>query len=232
MEEQVNTEGYLELIQKTYRAQFSLFSERLLRENEKYNLTSITEEEKVLYKHFLDSVAGEGLFPSRAKVAEVGSGAGFPSIPLKIVRDDLDFFLFESTKKKCVFLRETVASLHLRGVRVFDLRAEEAGADKTFRESFDVCCARAVARLNVLSEYCLPLVKVGGTFLAYKGDVNEELEEAQRAIGLLGGKLQKLVRFSLPKDMGERTIVVVEKIKKTPQGYPRGRGKERKDPIR
>lgn len=231
IEEKTFPDGYLKTILCEHQESFELFEKTLFIENEKYNLTSITKKEEVLYKHFLDSVAGESFFPKNANVAEVGSGAGFPSVPLKIIRSDLNFSLFESTKKKCDFLQNTANLLQFHGFDVYNLRAEEAGRSEKFREKFEVCCARAVARLNVLSEYCLPLLKIGGRFLAYKGDAKEEIREAMRAIEVLGGKISRLAYFSLPENMGERTIVVIEKIKKTPQEFPRGRGRERKNPI-
>ena len=220
----------LESIQGEYREKFAAFYTLLVDCNQKYNLTSVVEERDVLYKHFLDSVMGERFFPARASVAEVGSGAGFPSIPLKIVRDDLSFTLFESVGKKCDFLRAATKELRFSDMEVQKLRAEDAARGE-FREKFDVCCARAVARLNTLAEYCLPLVNTGGRFIAYKGSAEEEVEEAKNAIAILGGEIEERFSFSLPEGYGERTIVVIKKKKPTPAKYPRGRGKERSDPI-
>ena len=202
------------------REKFDLFRALLLEYNEKFNLTAVTEEKEMRYKHFLDSIAGESLFPQGAAVAEVGSGAGFPSLPLAIVREDLSFTLFESVKKKCEFLTVAAERLGLK-VAVCNLRAEDAARGE-YREQFDVCCARAVARLNTLAEYCLPLVKVGGRFIAYKGDAAEERREAARAISVLGGKEGGVLAFSLPEGYGKREIVWTLKIKKTPEKYPRG----------
>ncbi|MDE7453323.1 MAG: 16S rRNA (guanine(527)-N(7))-methyltransferase RsmG, partial [Clostridia bacterium] len=182
-------------------------------------------------KHFLDSVAGEGLFPQNSKVVEIGSGGGFPSIPLKIIRDDLDFTLIESTGKKCAYLNEVVDKLNLNCVQVLNIRAEDGARDKNLREKFDIACARAVARLNTLCEYCLPYVKVGGSFIAYKGEVETETEEAANAIKVLGGKIDKIISFDLPEDGGRRNIIKITKIKPTPQNYPRGQGRERKNPL-
>lgn len=215
------------------REKFERFRALLLSYNRKFNLTSLTEEKEILYKHFLDSAAGERFFPQGAAVAEVGSGAGFPSIPLKILREDLSFTLFESTAKKCEFLETAIAELGLGGMEARCMRAEDAAARKEFRERFDVCCARAVARCNTLAEYCLPLVAKGGSWVAYKGgNAEEELAEAERAIFLLGGGKCETYRFSLPEGYGERTLAVVKKIKETPEKYPRGRGKERSDPLK
>ncbi|MDE6273740.1 MAG: 16S rRNA (guanine(527)-N(7))-methyltransferase RsmG [Clostridiales bacterium] len=197
--------------------------------NQRYNLTAITEEKEVIYKHFLDSLAGESLFPKGAKVAEIGSGAGFPSIPLKIYRDDLQFTLFESTGKKCEFLKTAVRELGLNNVTVENMRAED-GAKGKYREQFDVSCARAVARMNTLTEYCLPFVRVGGKMIAYKGN-EEEVEEARNAVKLLGGAIEGCYSYELPENYGSRVLAVVNKIKETPAKYPRGNGKERSKPI-
>ena len=232
MNETIPTAAYLDLIQNGAQEKFERFRKTLIEGYKKFNLTSLTDEKEILYKHFLDSVAGERFFPQGASVCEVGSGAGFPSIPLKLIRDDLRFALIESTGKKCEFLRAAVQTLGLSDMEVFNLRAEEAGKMEKFREKFDVCCARAVARLNTLAEYCLPLVKKGGRFIAYKGNADEEIEEAEKAISLLGGRTEKIVKFSLPENAGLRTLVIVKKIGQTPEKYPRGRGKERSAPIR
>lgn len=210
---------------------FRVFGEMLIRYNKMYNLTAITEEKEVLYKHFYDSLAGEGLFMQNERVVEIGSGAGFPSIPLKIVREDLSFTLVESTGKKCDFLCAAIRELGLKNAEVVHIRAEELGRTPAFREKFDVSCARAVARLNTLVEYCMPLVRVGGRTIAYKGEVGEELSEAERAIALLGGKKAEAAVYELPEHFGTRTLVQIEKIKPCPEKYPRGNGKERNRPI-
>lgn len=222
---------YTALITEAYREKFERFRSLLLEYNARFNLTSLTEEREVLYKHFYDSVAGEQFFPMNANVCEVGSGAGFPSVPLKIVRGDLKFTCIESTGKKCDFLNIAARELGFSDFSVLKLRAEEAGGSPEYRERFDVSCARAVARLNTLVEYCLPLVKVGGRFIAYKGDAEEEITEAEKAVKLLGGRVERVVKFSLPEGFGERTLVIIHKEKPTPAKYPRGRGKERSQPI-
>ena len=197
--------------------------------NKRYNLTSITDMEGVYCKHFLDSVVGEKYFPCGASVVEVGSGGGFPSLPLKILRDDLFFTLIESTGKKCEYLKAASAALGLDGVKVLNIRAEEGARDEKMREKFDACTARAVARMNTLCEYCLPFVKTGGVFIAYKGDVDEELKEAEKAIKILGGRVETVDKFEINGE--KRAIVVIKKIAPTPEKYPRGRGLERKKPI-
>lgn len=209
---------------------FGLFKDLLLLYNNKFNLTAITDEKDIYIKHFLDCAAGDMFFEEGVSVLEVGSGGGFPSIPLKLLRDDLKFTLVESTGKKCEYLREVVDKLNLSCVQVVNARAEELAKDKNYREKFDACTARAVARLNTLCEYCLPFVKVGGSFIAYKGNCLEEVEEAKKAFSVLGGELERIEKYELPN--GEsRSIVVVKKIKPTPEKYPRGQGRERKCPI-
>jgi 16S rRNA (guanine527-N7)-methyltransferase len=207
------------------------FRTLLLEYNQKYNLTTILEEKDVYYKHFLDSAAGMDLFTQGAHVAEIGSGAGFPSMVLKLLRDDLSFDLFESVGKKCEFLRAVVDNFALKNVHIYNLRAEDGAKDPKFREKYDFVTARAVARMNTLSEYCLPFVKKGGKFIAYKSGDTTEIEEAQNAYKTLGGKLINVIEYSLPEDYGDRVLAVVEKVKPTPTRYPRGQGKERKNPL-
>jgi len=203
----------------------------LLEYNQKYNLTAILEEKDIYYKHFLDSAAGVDLFKQNASVAEIGSGAGFPSMVLKLLRPDLSFDLFESVGKKCEFLRAVVDNFGLQGVHIYNMRAEDAAKDARFREKYDYATARAVARMNTLTEYCLPFVKVGGAFIAYKSGDKTEIDEAKNAYKTLGGKLQTAIEYSLPEGYGDRVLAVVEKIKPTPSKYPRGQGKERKNPL-
>ncbi len=231
MEMQRIIEKYRKEIFENKRETFEKFRAILLEYNEKYNLTSILDEEGIYYKHFLDSALGAEFITKNARVGEVGSGAGFPSIVLKILRPDLKFDLFESIAKKCEFLNAVVDKLGLSNVHIYNLRAEECGKDKNFREKYDFVTARAVARMNTLCEYCIPLVKVGGKFIAYKGGNREEIDEAQTAIKTLGGRTGDLHGFELPNNFGERTLAIVEKIKPTPPRYPRGQGKERKNPL-
>ena len=223
-------EKYLDEINNAYSHKFNEFFTVLSEKNKICNLTSITDEKGVKFKHFLDSAAGEFLFPQGAHVVEIGSGGGFPSIPLKILRDDLSFTLIESTGKKCNFLNEIVDKLGLSGMNVLNIRAEDGARDKNLREKYDVACARAVARLNTLAEYCLPFVKVGGLFIAYKGDAAEEIKSAGKALKVLGGEVEKVIEYELP-ECGTRTLVSVRKVKHTPTEYPRGQGRERKNPL-
>lgn len=222
---------YFDLICGKYKQSFENFRNLLTEYNNKFNLTAICDENGIYIKHFLDSVMGECLFDNGARVVEIGSGGGFPSIPLKIVRDDLSFTLVESTAKKCGYLQVVVDKLGFKGVEVVNERAEIAARQVVHREKYDVAEARAVARLNTLCEYCLPFVKVGGKFIAYKGDNDEEFKEAENAVKILGGRLEEIRKYELP-DGEKRALVVIEKVKPTPPKYPRGQGKERKSPLR
>ena len=213
------------------RERLEIFRALLLEYNQKYNLTAILEEKDVTFKHFLDSAAGMDLFEQGASVAEIGSGAGFPSMVLKILRDDLSFDLFESVGKKCEFLRVVVDKLQLKNVHIYNMRAEDAARDAKFREKYDCVTARAVARMNTLCEYCMPFVKVGGKFIAYKSGDKTEIDEAKTAYKVLGGKLERVYEYELPENYGERVLAVVKKTNSTPPKYPRGQGKERKNPI-
>ena len=223
-------ETYKNMIYGEKRDVFFRFYELLKEYNARFNLTSITEESEIFTKHFLDSVAGESLFKKNASVAEIGSGAGFPSLPLKIVRPDLKFTLVESAGKKCEFLRVAAKELALENVEIVNARAEELARDARYREKFDHCCARAVARLNTLAEYCVPFIKKGGSFIAYKGDVAEEAEEAKRALKILGCGRTKIFSCQL-ETAGKRALFVADKTSSTPALYPRGNGKERKKPL-
>lgn len=206
---------------------FEKYYSLLVEYNQKFNITAITEREEIIVKHFVDSILKVDKL--NGKLLDVGSGGGFPALPLKIVNENLSVSLVESTGKKCDFLREVVKNLCLENVDIFCERAEELSRKENFREKFDIVSARAVARLNTLAEYCLPFTKVGGKFIAFKGDYVEELKEAQNAIKILGGEVEKVEDFTL--DGAKRGIIYIEKIKSTPEKYPRGRGKERKCPL-
>ena len=221
---------YMDKISKDMREKFESLCDFLLDYNEKVNLTSITDKNDVFIKHFLDSVLGEKLFFEGEQTIEIGSGGGFPSIPLKFLRDDLNFTLVESTGKKCSYLTACVDKFDLSCVKVVNARAEEIGKDINYREKCDCATARAAARLNILCEYCLPFVKVGGRFIAYKGDCSEEIAEAEKAIKVLGGKIESVESYALPSG-DKRTLICIKKVCATPLKYPRGQGKERKCPI-
>lgn len=213
-------------------AQFQAYMELLLNWNEKMNLTAITEPEEVAEKHFIDSLTllSACKIKEGAKVLDVGTGAGFPGVPLKIMRPDLQVTLMDGANKRLNFLGEVCSALGLDCVRVHK-RAEEAGLDKTMRESFDLVTARAVAAMNVLSEYCLPLVKMKGYFIAMKGPgAGEELAAASEALRILGSGKTEIKRIELPH-AGERNLVVVQKLRFTPRGYPRHGGTIMKHPL-
>jgi 16S rRNA (guanine527-N7)-methyltransferase len=217
------------------RAQFARYFELLVEWNEKMNLTAITEEQEVYLKHFYDSISLAFFedFSSNKAICDVGAGAGFPSIPLKIVFPSLKVTIVDSLNKRITFLTELVNELGLEDVSLYHDRAETFGQKAAFRGAFDYVTARAVARLNVLSELCLPLVKKEGFFLALKAAKSEEeITEAKPAIALLGGQFQKEVSFELPVTKDERHIVVIQKKKETPKKYPRKPGLPNKQPIK
>lgn len=224
-------EGYGNKIYCERKDAFEKLYQMLTEYNHMVNLTAICDKEDVFCKHFLDSVAGERYIGFGANVAEIGSGGGFPSIPLKIIRDDLFFTLIESTGKKCNYLNAVVDNFSFDGVKVRNIRAEDGAKDAELREKFDAVIARAVARLNTLCEYCMPYVRTGGVFIAWKGDADDELAEAGKAIRILGGKVKTVDKYRLPNG-DRRSLIVIEKIAPTPLKYPRGNGKERKDPIK
>lgn len=226
----MDIQSCLDQIEKEELEKFSAFRDLLLEYNKKFNLTAICDDQGIKIKHFLDSILPQNYFPAGASVVEIGSGGGFPSVPLMIVRKDLKFTLIESTGKKCEFLRTVVEKLGLNCEQILPIRAED-GAKGELREQFSVCCARAVARLNTLCEYCMPFVKPGGCFLAYKADCGEELKESERAIRILGGRLNNVERYSLPEEEGVRMLINIKKTEPTPLKYPRGQGKERKQPL-
>lgn len=226
----MDIEKYASLINGEFKGEFEKLKSLLVDNNKKFNLTAICDDEGIFIKHFLDSVVGESFFKKGALVAEIGSGGGFPSLPLKLVRKDLKFLLVESTGKKCNHLNQAIEELDLKDMQVFCGRAEDLSKDLKYREKYDYSVARAVARLNTLCEYCLPFVKVGGCFIAYKGDCDEEVSEAEKAIKVLGGKLERVEKYLLP-DGDKRALVIIKKVAPTPLKYPRGQGKERKAPI-
>ena len=215
-------------LNETQLNQFEKYFELLVEYNQKFNITAITERDEVIYKHFIDSALGVEMFKC-SKLIDIGSGGGFPAIPLKILLPSLSITLMDATEKKCEFLKIVAKTLNLDNVEVINGRAEEFANDIRFRESFDYCTARAVARLNILSEYCMPFVKKGGSFIAYKGDATDELNEAQNAIKTLGGKVEKVKEFDL---LGaKRAIIEIKKVNSTPNNYPRANGRIRKKPL-
>lgn len=215
------------------QAQFGRYHETLLEWNEKINLTAITEEREVVVKHFIDSISVLRYLPEKAcTLIDVGTGAGFPGIPLKIVRNDLQVTLLDSLEKRIRFLDTIITENSLTGIQAIHGRAEDFAREKPHRERYDIGIARAVASLPVLCEYILPFVRVGGLFIAMKGsEVQKELEEAEKAISILGGWVEKVDHFMLPFDPMERHIISIEKVRQTPTQYPRKSGKPTKSPI-
>ena len=207
------------------------FGALLLAKNEVMNLTAITEPDKVATLHFLDSLALlRAVDLSEKKVVDVGTGAGFPGMPLRIAKRDFDLTLLDSLGKRVDFLRECCDTLHLARTSCVHARAEEFAAQN--RESFDVATSRAVASLNVLSELCLPLVRVGGVFAAMKSvDSDEEIESARRAVEQLGGKLARVEDYAIPCCDVSHRLVVIEKVRPTPAKYPRAFAKIKKQPL-
>lgn len=217
--------------------QFAKYYDLLVTTNEHVNLTRITEEGEVYLKHFYDSITGAFAEPRLREetliLCDIGAGAGFPSIPLKIAFPQLKVTIVDSLNKRINFLQELVDDLGLQNVNLVHDRAETFSAKNSeYREQFDVVTARAVARLSVLSELCLPVAKVGGEFIAYKASAaDEEMKDAENAIKKLGGQLEKVVNLELPESNEERNIIIIKKIAATPNKYPRRPGLPSKKPI-
>ncbi len=212
--------------------QFLKYYEILVETNKVMNLTAITEFDEVIEKHFLDSLSLVRVFDlnRNVKILDLGTGAGFPGIPLKITFPEIDIVLADSLNKRVKFLNEVVETLQLKQVETVHGRAEELAKNKKYREQFNLCTSRAVANLSSLSEYCIPFVKEGGRFISYKsGEIEEEVDQAKRAIHVLGGKLDQVYKFDLHEQ--KRSFVIIEKVKKTPAVYPRKAGTPTKEPL-
>lgn len=230
MSQKFKQEGFA--FSEKQKRQFYTFYQILIEKNKVMNLTGITEFDEVVEKHFIDSlcVSRAVEFNSSLKVLDLGTGAGFPGIPLKIAFPELDITLMDSLNKRILFLDEVIAELGLSGISTVHARAEELARKKEYREQFDLCVSRAVANLSTLEEYCLPFVHIGGKFISYKsGDVDEELSQAERACRLLGGELQEVYRFCLEES--RRSFVIIRKVKQTPGLYPRKAGTPSKQPL-
>ena len=214
---------------------FERFSQILVAENAKYNLTAVKNDELIVPLHFADSLLGAEYIPMGARVLDVGSGAGFPALPFAIARKDVSVTALDSTAKKMAFAESVARELGVEGFLAVSGRAEELARDSTYREKYSFVCARAVARLNILSELCLPFVSVGGYFLAMKGAVGEEeYAEAKRGIEVLGGRLELLEEKALyvsENESQKRTFVLIRKAFETPVGYPRMYSKILKKPL-
>lgn len=213
-------------------SRFDLYYKRLIAVNEVMNLTAITEEQEVYNKHFLDSLMIVKALDLNKEftLCDVGSGAGFPSIPLSIISDNAKVTIIDALNKRIKFLNDLILELDLKNVIALHERAEDFAKIK--REFFDVTTARAVARLNILSELCLPLTKVGGYFIAMKGQGgNEEIKEATKGIEILGGHVEKVISLELPDNAGARDIIIIKKLKETPKKYPRAFAKIKERPL-
>ncbi|MBO3064890.1 16S rRNA (guanine(527)-N(7))-methyltransferase RsmG [Staphylococcus shinii] len=228
---QLSTHG-IELSDKQQQ-QFQTYYQMLVEWNEKMNLTSITEEHEVYLKHFYDSIAASFYtdLTKELTICDIGAGAGFPSIPLKIIFPNLKVTIVDSLNKRIHFLNQLADALDLENVSFVHDRAETYGKGD-YRESYDIVTARAVARLSVLSELCIPLVKKGGQFIALKSSKGEEeLEEARFGIGVLGGKVLDTISYELPENAGERQMIIIDKRSQTPKKYPRKPGTPNKSPL-
>ena len=212
--------------------QFYLYMNLLLEWNGKINLTAITDPKEIILKHFIDSITIAPYLKNAQSILDIGTGAGFPGIPLAILENSKDFVLMDSLNKRIIFLQEVIQNIALTRVQAIHGRAEELGKEKEHREHYDLVTSRAVAKLNILLEYMLPFVKVGGRCICMKSqEIEEELEEAKQAIELLGGKLERVDEIILPESDVKRKIIVIQKVRQTPIKYPRKPGTPTKEPI-
>jgi len=213
---------------------FEIYKEMLKEWNTKINITTITDDEDIDIKHFLDSLTPlvTNLFDGKKNLIDIGTGGGFPGIPLKIIKRELNVTLLDSLNKRINFLNEVINRLELEDIIAIHARAEEMSIKPVYREKYDIAISRAVASLNTLSEYCIPFVKLGGYFISMKGpDAEEELKSGNNAIKVLGGRIVDKKLICIPESDIMHSLIIIEKIKETPTKYPRGGGKPRKNPL-
>lgn len=214
--------------------QFHQYYEILNEWNKVMNLTGITEYEDVVSKHFVDSVSIKKAVKMENvnTIIDIGTGAGFPGIPIKIVYPHIHICLLDSLNKRIQFLNKVIEILRLKNIETIHGRAEDYAKQKQYREKYDLCVSRAVANLSSLSEYCLPYTQIGGRFVSYKsGDIDDEIKKSEKAIKTLGGSIKKIEKFVLPKTEIKRSLVVIEKVRKTEKKYPRKAGVPTKEPL-
>ncbi len=215
-------------------SQLDTYMNMVIEKNKVMNLTAITEPEEFQLKHYADSLSilTTNYINPESTMIDVGTGAGFPSLPIKIARPDIRLTMLDSLNKRIRFLDEVIAALSLKNVETIHARAEEGGRSPKLRDHFDIAVSRAVADLRILAEYCLPYVKVGGVFISYKSDnIDEELRLSENAITRLGGKLEETISFTLADSDINRRFVIIRKVKPTPKAYPRKPGTARKEPL-
>lgn len=225
--QKINIELDKNQIEKFYK-----YMDLLIEWNEKINLTAITNRKDIIVKHFIDSLTIQRYLGDAVNIIDVGTGAGFPGIPIKIINPNLKVVLVDSLNKRINFLQEVIKKLNLDNIEVIHARAEDLGQNKKYREAFDIVTSRAVANMSVLSEYLLPLARVNGKCICMKGsDIEEELENSKYAINLLGGKIEQVDKFELSNERIGRNIIIVKKLKNTPNSYPRKAGTPAKKPL-
>ncbi len=218
--------------QSTKAEKFYQYMNLILEWNQKINVTAIKDEKEFIIKHFVDSLTIHSFVAQANRILDIGTGAGFPGIPLKIYNPEIDFTLIDSVNKKITVLQDVIQKLELKEIEAVHIRAEELAQDLHYREKFDVVTTRAVSNLATISEYMLPFVKIGGKAICMKGpNIEQELDEAKKAIGLLGGKIEEVKKIEINHEF-ERNIIIIKKVNQTDKKYPRGQGKPAKDPIK